>query len=159
MDFGNRNEMFEHAFNLKRVLDDVAGGETNFMILGDLNTMGIKVPTSVDGAPSRSDRRGSRLHRLREPEEGQTRQNPEYEKRLTKPEGTHFSERYGISDLDHIIASAHLEFEDQQNTGELFKYEVLLQGWRDFPEDSVDRVQYASDISDHCLLFCELKVE
>jgi exonuclease III len=157
VDFGNRNEMFEHAFNLKRVLDDTAGEETNFMILGDLNTAGLKYPRQwvahqvartgeevafIDYESQRKGRR-DRVPNMR---------------RLTKPEGTHFSERYGISDLNHIIASAQLEFEPQQNTGDLFKNEVLLQGWRDFPEDSEERVRYASDISAHCLLFCELKV-
>lgn len=158
VDFGNRNEMFEHAFNLKRVLDDVAGEETNFMIMGELNTTGLKYPRQwiahqiaktgeevafIDYESQRKGRR-DRVPNMR---------------RLTKPEGTHFSERYGISDLDHIIASAHLEFEPQQNTGDLFNYEVLVKGWRDFPEGSVEREQYASDISDHCLLFCKLKVD
>ena len=157
VDFGNRNEMFEHAFNLKRVLDDVEGTETNFMILGDLNTMGLKYPRQwmahliaktpeelafIDYESQRKGKR-DRIPNMR---------------RLKKPEGTHFSERYGISDLDHIIASAHLEFKVQKNTGDLFDYEVLLKGWRDFPEDSAEREQFASDISDHCLLFCELKV-
>ncbi|MBL0714986.1 MAG: endonuclease/exonuclease/phosphatase family protein [Desulfosarcina sp.] len=158
VDFGNRNEMFEHGFNLKRVLDDVTGEETNFMILGDLNTMGLKYPRQwmahqiartgeevafIDYESQRKGRR-ERVPNMR---------------RLTKPEGTHFSTRYGISDLDHFIASAHLAFKEQQSTGELFPHEVLLQGWRDFPEGSADREQYADDISDHCLLFCELKVD
>jgi hypothetical protein len=51
VDFGNRTEMFEHAYNLKRKLDfDNNGQPVNFIMLGDLNTIGLEYPR-----PNKSD--------------------------------------------------------------------------------------------------------
>ena len=157
VDFGNRNEMFEHAFNLKRKLDKKAEQNVNFMIMGDLNTMGLKYPkqwvahqiADTDLETDFIDYESQRTHRG---------QNPSM-RRLSKPEGTYFSTRYGISDLDHIIASDHLQFEQQQTPGATGTHEVMLKGWRDFPEDSEERKNFADTVSDHCLLFCELVVQ
>jgi exonuclease III len=157
VDFGNRNEMFEHAFNLKRVLDDVADEETNFMILGDLNTMGLKYPRQWVAHQIADTTEEVEFIDYESQRKGRRNRVPNM-RRLTKPVGTHFSTRYGISDLDHIIASNHLRFTDQQNAGEQGTHEILLQGWRDYPDGSPQRLQYADEISDHCLLFCEVKV-
>jgi hypothetical protein len=154
VDFGNRNEMFGHAFNLKRTLDRRAGHPVNFMILGDLNTMGLKYPkqwvahqiAKTAHEVDYIDYESQRKHR------GQIPQM----RRLTKPEGTHFSTRYGISDLDHIIASDHIQFKPQHLPYETGTYEILLKGWTDYPEGSQDRLQFAEQISDHCILYCEL---
>ena len=45
-DFGNRYEMFEHIWKLKKALDDAVAGNAsaNLIIMGDLNTMGMRWP-------------------------------------------------------------------------------------------------------------------
>ena len=158
VDFGNRNEMFEHAFNLKRKLDDVINDQTNFLILGDLNTMGLKYPKQI-----KSDRLAETITEL-EYIDYESQRKGKYSKkpkmrRLTKPIGTHHSKTYGISDLDHIIASEHLDFKSQDNFGESSKSEILLDGWRRFLDEPEKLKKFTEEISDHCLLFCELLVD
>jgi len=154
VDFGNRNEMFEHTFNLKRKLDKVTGGPTNFMLLGDLNTMGLKYP---------SDRKSDEIaDTARElafiDRESQVKRNgaKAQMRRLTKPAGTHFSTTYGISDLDHILAADHLQFVAQPDPVTGAPFEVKLGGWRDFPSKP-QREAYTATITDHCYLYCELQ--
>jgi hypothetical protein len=161
VDFGNRTEMFDHAYNLKRKLDFDSGKRVNFMILGDLNTMGLKYPRPyvadkilatpeelayLDFYANRSSDRG-----------GFKKLKPAL-KRLTKPAGTYYSRTYGIADLDHIIASDHLSFVGQDNYGESEKMDIRLDGWRKYLGDSDQLQSYVEAISDHCLLFCEVKV-
>jgi hypothetical protein len=159
VDFGNRNEMFEHAFNLKRKLDHISDDKpTNYMILGDLNTMGLKYPKQI-----KSDIIAHMDHEIEyidyeSMKKGRYKLKPKM-RRLRKPIGTHFSTRYGISDLDHIIVSDHLKFKKQNNIGEAEDFEVLLDGWRRFPDDYSKRKEFADKISDHCLLLCDLKIE
>jgi exonuclease III len=155
VDFGNRNDMFLHAFNLKRKLDKMAGLSTDFMILGDLNTMGLKYPrkrkadeiANTDKELAFIDQERRRLSRG---------VNPRM-RRLHKPEGTHLSKRYGISDLDHIIAADHLQFLPQTDARVSGQFEVKLGGWRDSPPGPQEE-DYAERVSDHCFLFCELVV-
>ena len=39
-----RDSAMLHAFQLKKALDNAAGGNANFIFLGDLNTMGVDDP-------------------------------------------------------------------------------------------------------------------
>nr|WP_321486028.1 endonuclease/exonuclease/phosphatase family protein [uncultured Draconibacterium sp.] len=162
VDFGNRTEMFEHAYNLKRKLDYDNNSEVNFVMLGDLNTMGLKYPR-----PFKSDKiletenemvyldfwaerkAGSKKHQKLKPNV----------RRLSKPVGTYYSKTYGISDLDHIVASKHLKFVPQDNYSENNQQEIKLDGWRKFLNNPNDLDKFVEEISDHCLLFCELIVE
>lgn len=158
VDFGNRNEMFEHSFNLKRKVDHITDSATNFMILGDLNTMGLKYPK-----PYKSDQIADTLTEVEyidyeSQRKGKHNRRP-HMRRLTKPTGTHFSTTYGITDLDHIIAAEHLRFKPVQNFGEVGEFEVLLDGWRRFYDDPVRMRKYAAEVSDHCLLVSELLVD
>ena len=161
--FGMRIEMLRHAFNLKRKVDFVENRETNFMIMGDLNTMGMEYPKkNIDVFETEDelkyidyqcqnksdDARSSREYKARNPKM----------RRLTKPSGTYYSSSIGISDLDHIIASDHLKFVGKRNYGETGYKEVRLDGWREHLGDPAEMKKYANEISDHCLLFCELKV-
>jgi len=162
VDFGNRTEMFEHAFNLKRKLDYDAGKEVNFMILGDLNTMGLKYPrpwkidkivqttTEMDYIDFWSHRKG---------DSGKYKKQIPNLRRLTKPIGTYYSKTYGISDLDHIIASNHLKFKPQTNHNETTPHEIKLDGWRKHLNNPPQLTKFLTEISDHCLLFCELEVK
>ncbi len=162
IDFGNRTEMFEHAYNLKRKLDYDSGEEVNFLILGDLNTMGLKYPR-----PFQSDNIASTGNELVYLDFWANRKSgsKRYKKlkpnvrRLRKPAGTYYSKTYGIVDLDHIIASNHLKFINQENYFENIEYEIKLDGWRKYMNDTNLLEKYTEEVSDHCLLYCELIVE
>ena len=162
VDFGNRTEMFEHAYNLKRKLDYDNGTKVNFIMLGDLNTMGLEYPR-----PYKSDTLVETPQELEylDFHSGKTSGSQKHKKlkpdvrRLSKPAGTHYSKTYGISDLDHIIVSKDMKFTEHENYNETGKYEIKLDGWRQFLGDETKLKQYADEISDHCLLYCEIKVE
>jgi len=160
VDFGNRTEMFDHTFNLKRQLDKIGGKATNFFALGDFNTMGLKYPkqsktyqiakttTELDYINFESKRKGDGKYNDAIPDL----------RLLTKPEGTHFSKSIGISDLDHILCSSHLKFKIQKNFATSIKSEIRLDGWRRYAGDQENLEMFAEEVSDHCLLYCELKV-
>lgn len=161
VDFGNRTEMFEHAYNLKRKLDYDSGSKVNFVALGDLNTMGLNYPRpyrtdTIVETPEELDYLDFYSNR-RSGSTGYKKIKPGL-KRLTKPAGTYYSKTYGISDLDHIIASDHLAFVGQNNYGELEKSDIKLDGWRKHLGNQAEMDKYVDQISDHCLLYCELKV-
>lgn len=160
VDFGNRTEMFGHLFNLKRQLDKVEGKATNFIALGDFNTMGLKYPrqvksnliaktlTELDYIKIESNKKGEGKYEGLIPDL----------RLLTKPAGTHFGKSTGISDLDHILCSSHLKFKLQSNYSTTKKSEIRLDGWRQFSGNKPSLEKFADEVSDHCLMYCELKV-
>jgi hypothetical protein len=162
VDFGNRTEMFEHAYNLKRKLDfDNTKQPVNFILLGDLNTMGLEYPL-----PIKSNQIAQTLDELtyldsyaikRSGNSGYKRLSPQL-RRLNKPQGTFYSKTHGISDLDHIMVSEHLRCQPQENYFKEEAFEVKLDGWIQYKKDKFLLDYYVSSISDHCLLFCELIV-
>ncbi len=162
VDFGNRTEMFEHSYNLKRKLDyDNKNVAVNFVMLGDLNTMGLIYPT-----PVKADRIANTISELQyldyyaNKKSGTTshlKLLPNL-RRLKKPVGTHYSKSYGISDLDHIIVSEHLKFKNQTDYNNPGNFEVRLEGWNKYINDADALKKFTIQISDHCLLFCELIV-
>lgn len=142
-DFGNRAEMFEHAFHLKAKLDKKSNKNTNFMVLGDLNTMGLKYP--------KQSKKDIRVANDLEIEHLQTQASAVNMRVLTKSQSaTHFSKTFGESDLDHIIASTALKF--QQFPSGAPKFEVKVDGWNNL--DGAERERYLNDVSDHCALIC-----
>jgi len=144
-DFGNRAEMFEHAFHLKEALDKKYGKHTNFMALGDLNTMGLKYPTQKKANVRVAD--SLEIANL------QTQADKVKMRVLSKSHpATHFSPRFGETDLDHIVASTALKFRQFSQSGKQF--EVKVDGWNNLTGDA--RADYLNQISDHCALYCEV---
>jgi len=158
VDFGNRNEMLLHAFNLKRKLDDSVNRETNFFIMGDLNTMGLNYPKPYDSNQIADPDEELVYIDYESQRKGKYKRSPKM-RRLSKPSGTYFSTAYGTSDLDHIISSEHLRFKPKKNYGETGDFEVRLDGWRKYLNDPEKLKTITEEISDHCLLMCELIVE
>lgn len=157
VDFGNRTEMFEHTFNLKRKLDKYASGNANFICLGDFNTMGLNYPK-----PYKSNQKVDTNLELEfidylcsKKISGKTAGL----KLLSKPDGTYYSKNYGVADLDHVIASEHMQFIPQNsNADSPFTGDVKLDGWRSKWGNPAEMDLYTKEISDHCLLFCELEL-
>jgi hypothetical protein len=142
-DFGNRAEMFEHAFNLKAKLDKAFDTNANFMILGDLNTMGLKYPKQI--------KKDIRIPDNLEIGHLQTQAKAVNMQVLAKSHpATHFSKSFGESDLDHILASTALTFKQFSQDGKTFA--VKVDGWNNLT--GADRDRYLTEVSDHCALIC-----
>lgn len=143
--FGNRAEMFDHAFNLKTALDKKTGANAKFMTLGDLNTMGLKYP-----GQKKSD---LRVADGLETENLQSLAMKVNMRVLTKSyPATHFSDRFGESNLDHILASTALKFRQFSQGSQT--HEVVVDGWNRLTGEA--REYYLANISDHCALYCEV---
>lgn len=147
--FGLRDAMFLKAFNLKRALDKVAkrnGNEaSNFIILGDMNTMGmnyegkekdISNDLEVEIVTKRFKRRGML--------------------RIEKNHSTTFNNgsdsAYPQTDLDHVFAAKHLKFKPV--TGNGF---VDVGGWAKFT-DIAKQDKWIEDFSDHAPIRMTLEI-
>jgi endonuclease/exonuclease/phosphatase family metal-dependent hydrolase len=146
-DFGNRNEMFEKIWSLKNALDKQSpeGTGARFVVLGDLNTMGLQFPSR-----RKSDTRVS--------EAGEIEALAGFAKRrgmlLLRKEFPHtFNNGKLVSDLDHVLASDNIPFRELgQVEGEPFH--VRVTGWQQLEGDA--RETFIETISDHCSLYCEV---
>lgn len=143
--FGLRDDMLERAFKFKRVLDKAAGGrgKSNFIFLGDLNTMGLDYPYDQD-IPTTLE-----LRRL----DGRASRNKM--RRLEKTFPFTFwngpGSSYPMSDLDHVVVSKQVKLRRFADGAEL---RVL--GW---PEQNTPAEQgkWIDRYSDHALLYFEVQ--
>ncbi len=140
--FGLRDDMLEHAFNLKKGLDKVpeANGNSKFLFMGDLNTMGmnltylddVKESDEIDRLNKRAKKRGMMLLRK------------DHDKTWTNGKGMY-------SDLDHVVASNSIKFKTWNGN----KVKVL--GWNQHAEGSPKFDEFVNRISDHCSIYCEIE--
>ena len=152
-DFGLRDAALIHAFNLKRALDDISDGKANFIFMGDLNTMGIDDPVPYS-------------KRMDLPSEDEITRIASWAKRrnmvLLSKEKTiignsakevtwyNGSSGYVPTNLDHVIASEHLQIRSQGHD----TYEVSVLGWPKLAQSDWNR--WFIDYSDHALLYFEV---
>lgn len=147
-DFGNRYEMFEKIWKLKAAIDKkTPGGQGRLIVMGDLNTMGLKFP---------SQRKAHQ--KVDEPDEidalrwfagsaGMTI--------LSKDEDeTFFSTRYQ-ADLDHALASKNIKFKTLGTRSDASPFTVNVRGWNQIPTND-DKKKFANEISDHSSLWLEI---
>ncbi len=141
---GVRDNQFEHVFELKKTLDKAAAqGPVSFLFLGDLNTMGMEYPfdrrIAADIELEKLDASAAK-HAMR---------------RLVKSahaswwNGKGSSEK-NASNLDHVVASDHLELKKWGGA------DVSVRGWPALPDDGA-RKQWIKDYSDHGLLYFEVQ--
>jgi len=138
---GIRDDQFRRAFQFKRkVLDKAAdgSGKANFLFLGDFNTMGMKYPynqsVEVKWELKKLEKDAKKVSM----------------RRLTKnTEATWWNgsgSRYPPSDLDHVVASDHLEFKKFNGM------DIDVRGW-----PSLDTIEeqnhWINQYSDHGLLY------
>ncbi len=145
--FGLRDDMLHRSIRFKSVLNR-AGGDVNYIILGDMNTMGMKYPSgkSIEAETEirRLDRRARHwAYRMR---------------LLPKTYPDTFSNGSASStppgDLDHVVAAEHMQFKEFDTPRG--KGEVDVRGWADFT-DPAEQDQWIRDFSDHCLLYFEVE--
>lgn len=145
--FGLRDDMLHRSIKFKSVLNR-AGGDVNYIVMGDMNTMGMEYPSGkdIDAATEikRLDRR-AKHHAYRM-------------KMLTKTQFNTFSNGSSSSippsALDHVIAAQHMKFKTFDTPKG--KGEVDVRGWADFTE-TAKQDQWINEYSDHCLLYFEVE--
>ena len=153
-DFGLRDAALIHAFNLKKALDDsMPDGKANFIFMGDLNTMGIDDPVpyskkmdlssedEIIRIASWANRRNMVLLSKEKTIIGNSA------KEVTWYNG---SSGYVPTNLDHVVASEHLQIRSQGNGP--FKISIL--GWPKLNQS--DWNSWFDQYSDHALLYFEV---
>ena len=144
--FGLRADMIERALRFKGVLDAAAGGQANFMFLGDLNQMGLDF---VHG------KQAGRLQRVAVTADLELArlsfEAADVKMRvLPKSRTETWRDLRRTSDLDWVVAADHLQFSKFAGGSE-----VDVRGWPTLPE--AEQVQWTKDFSDHGLLYFEVQ--
>jgi len=147
--FGLRDDMAIRAIKFRKKLNEATGNSANYILLGDLNTMGLEYPYSHDVPAAdelkRWDSRANRYYDMQ---------------RLTKTHNFTWSNGSGSSipdsNLDHVYASKHLRFKHFNRPADNAQVEVSVRGWVDQP-NQVAKDRWINDFSDHCLLYFEVQ--
>jgi len=109
---GTRDSQFSHAFRLKRTLDkDAKNKKSKFIILGDLNTMGMRYPF---------DRNIVSKIELKKLERDAKKVDM---KLLNKTYENTWTNGKKVGNLDHVVASTSIKFTKWSNS------EVRISGW------------------------------
>jgi len=147
---GLRDDMLERAFDFRAVLDKTEGGpgQSRYVFLGDLNTMGMKYPydKSIDATTelAKWDAYAAKA------KVGM--------KRLVK---THEASWYNgsksslpPSNLDHVFASTNLKFRNFRRT-DGSQAQVAVRGWVQ-EKTPAAQDKWIANYSDHSLLYFEV---
>lgn len=143
--FGNRNEMSDKIWKLKRTIDGLStSGNGRLIVLGDLNTMGLQFPR-----PKKTDVRVSEADEINALQSLAAESDMRL---LTKEFSATFNNLKEQSDLDHILATNNIKFTELVANGK--KFHVKVSGWQQLKGET--RKQFIQTISDHCSLYCEV---
>ncbi len=145
--WGLRDDMIVHVGNLKNVLDNLAGGQANLLVMGDLNTVGMNLKFSDrDWAADEELERYDRFfdHHARSM------------RRLAK---THDNTLWGGSvssfapaNVDNVYASDTLQFRTFDGGSE-----ILVRGWPELGTVA-EQDTWIAQFSDHALSYGEVHV-
>ncbi len=140
---GLRDSMFERAFKFKSTLDKQAGGngKSNFIFLGDLNTMGMKYPFKLD-IPA-----GKEIEKIDKDAKKKKMRRLGKNAAATWWNG---SGRLKPSDLDHVVASDQVKFKAIKGSP------IDVRGWPNQTTDAA-RQKWIKEYSDHALLYMEVQ--
>ncbi len=138
-DYLNRQDMFERIWSLRFKLDEIEGGTSQFLVLGDLNTMGRKASGTnpsvsaneeISNLSSDAQQNGMRLLDKSHPNTW-ARVNDQGKITLQ-------------SNLDHVFVSDSVSLVNIANG-----QEVLVRGWVNVTTNAL-RHDFVEGISDHC---------
>ena len=152
-DFGLRDAALMHAFNLKKALDKAEGGNANFIFVGDLNTMGVDDPVpyskKLDQSPEEEQARIADWAKRRNMEllPNEPTIIDGVAKEVTWYNG---STGYTPTNLDHVVASDHLQVRGQANAAA----PISILGWPKLPQNQW--ATWFSQYSDHAMLYFEV---
>lgn len=135
------------AFNLKRALDRAVGGPANFIVAGDLDTMGIDDPAPYSQVLDLSA--DSEVERI-----ASTAPRKDMSLLAKTVEATWWNGRQNTdpADLDHVIASEHMEVRGLDGAPH-----VTALGWPLLEGEQRDA--WLGDYSDHAMLWFEVWAE
>ncbi len=148
---GIRDEQLGRAYKLKKKLDKAVNStDSNFIVLGDLNTMGMKYPyqknitaelelKKLDKDLAKTSVRMRRLNKAAD---------------ATWWNGPNGS--YNPSNLDHVLVSDHLTFKQFNRLDGDGKAEVDVRGWPALGTPSAQG-SWINKYSDHGLLYLEVQ--
>lgn len=148
--FGLRDDMTGRAIKLKKGLDRAhkksgLSGRSNFIFLGDLNTMGMNLTYSnKDVSADEEIKRLSK--RLSSKSVGMKMLSKSTEKSYWPGSKS----KYSASNLDHVVAADHLKFKKFDDAF------VSVRGWVE-ESDPLKRDQWVEQFSDHALLYFEVQ--
>lgn len=137
--FGLRDSMFDKAFGLKRALDKAARRNgsvaSNFIILGDMNTMGMNYEGKEKDITGELEIKSVAKRFARRKMTHLKKSHP-----FTFSNGSNSS--YLPADLDHVFVAQHLNFKSFGSA------KVEVGGWAKF-SSVADQDQWINDFSDH----------
>jgi hypothetical protein len=143
--FGLRDDMLQLALRFRRRLDKAADGRSNFLFVGDLNTMGLDYPYTDHDISSDQE-----INELK-------RRAAHHSKKMRVLEKSHeysfyngSKSRLPKSNLDHVVAADHLRFKPFGGS------EVDLRGWPTI-ESVAEQDEWIAAYSDHALLYFEVQ--
>ena len=148
--FGLRDMMFSKILKLKTKLDEKAAeyskrtqANANFIVVGDMNTMGLNYYRDNDIAGETEIKYTLRSFNKK----GMRALKKSHD--LTYNGGS--GSRYPPSDLDHVFAADHLEFQAVNADGD----EVEVGGWA-LKNESAEQDAWVKEYSDHAPLVFKL---
>jgi len=142
--FGLRDDMLERALKFRKVLEDSANGATaNYMFLGDLNTMGMKLTYSNKDISAEEEI--TRLEKRGHPKDLRILKKTHPSTWWPGSSGT-----YEPGNLDHVVAADHLTF--KQFSGA----DVKVSGWVD-ETTNAKRTAWTKKYSDHSWMYFEVQ--
>lgn len=143
---GLRDVQIEKAYRLKKVLDKearkTAGRAANFLVLGDLNTMGLRY---IQNQGVQADLEITKLEK-----DGQKAGMRLLGKNSPASWWNGSKGGYAPSNLDHVLASGHLSFKKIRGA------EVDVRGWVSLPPGPAQD-DWIAAYSDHSLLYLEVQ--
>ena len=146
---GNLARMLSHALSLKIRLDEIAKGKANLLVLGDLNTMGMQYPRALKAYTTVTEK---------EEIEGLADWAQSFGKQKRKADVVVLREDWPAtwtngkkrSNLDHVLASSQMKFEELGKDADGNPAEVEVEGWWDLKGQALK--VYLGKTSDHCSL-------
>ncbi|UCV26825.1 endonuclease/exonuclease/phosphatase family protein [Ferribacterium limneticum] len=143
--FGNRAEMFAYVWKMKKAIDKL-GEEGQFVVTGDLNTMGLTFPR-----PAKKNLVVAAEREIAALGEAAASANMTL---LSKEHGATFNNGTLESDLDHVLVSQGLAVKAQGKRPDGSAYQVGVRGWQQLSGPA--RAEFIAKVSDHCALVFEV---
>jgi endonuclease/exonuclease/phosphatase family metal-dependent hydrolase len=142
--------MVDKIWSLRLALSKLAASlnvENKYIVLGDLNTMGMLFPYR-----KKSDERVSEEEEIEALREYASRRDMFL---LPKEFDATWSDGKIESNLDHVLATNATSFQNlgQRDDGQPFAVKVT--GWQQL--QNPERLDFIQNVSDHCLLYCEIQ--
>ena len=137
--------MFGKIPRLQRTLNGIEGGQSKFVIMGDLNTMGRDDLPGEDRISSEDEITGLARYMSRNDMTLYDKSNETTFLQYFPDGSVEFN-----SDLDHVIASDVTPLKELEDGKK-----VRVRGWNDLNSDA-DRIEWTETLSDHASVEIEL---